>query len=253
MAIYILGDPHLSFSSDKPMDVFGSFWKDHPEKIRTAWKKLIRPEDTVLLAGDLSWAMSLKNAEADLAFFHDLPGKKILLKGNHDYWWETLSKMNHFLEERDWTDFEFLYNNSISCDGVTLCGTRGWDVTAGGEQDHKILQREVQRLEHSLQTAPEELERIAVFHYPPFDGDTAPFEAVLKKYGVRRCYYGHIHGRAARESKPVEKNGILYTLISADALDFTPLLIAPQGKTKQNHQKWNGFWVKVLSYFKGKC
>ena len=253
MAIYVLGDPHLSFSSDKPMDVFGSYWKDHPKKIRKEWKKKVKKKDTVILAGDLSWAMSLKEAEQDLRFLHELPGKKILLKGNHDYWWETVSKMTRFFEERKWDDFEILYNNSILCEGIALCGTRGWEAAGGSEQDEKILQREVQRLEHSLASAPSDRERVVVLHYPPIDGNHAPYEEVLQKYGVRRCYYGHIHGKAARESRPSERNGIFYTLISADGVGFSPQLIPQKGNSKQNDQKMFGFWAKVFSYFKGKC
>ncbi len=253
MAIYVLGDPHLSMSVDKPMDIFGGRWENHPEKIKKAWLERVGAEDTVVLAGDLSWGMSLKEAEADLQFFHDLPGKKILLKGNHDYWWETVSKMNRFFAERGWEDFTFLYNNAVPCEGVTLCGTRGWDPESSSEQDRKLLEREVQRLEHSLQSAPSDKERIVFFHYPPIAGDKAPFESLLKQYGVRRCYYGHIHGKAARESDPFVRDKVLYTLISADALDFLPLLIHPQEENKQNHQKRAGFWAKLLSLFKGKC
>lgn len=253
MAIYVLGDPHLSFTTDKPMDVFGTRWQEHPRKIKEAWLKTVREEDTVVLAGDLSWAMSLKDAEADLRFFHELPGKKILLKGNHDYWWETVAKMERFFEERKWDDFVILHNNMILCEGIALCGTRGWEAAAAGEQDGKILAREVQRLEHSLAAAPADRERVVILHYPPFDGEHAPFAALLKKYGVRRCYYGHIHGRAAAESVPTVRDGVCYTLVSADALNFEPLLIAPEAISKQNHQKKHGFWAKVLSYFKGKC
>lgn len=249
MAIYVLGDPHLSFSADKPMDIFGARWQNHPEKLRAAWLRIVKDSDTVVLAGDLSWAMSLKDAEADLKFFHELPGKKLLLKGNHDYWWETVAKMERFFQERNWQDFEILYNNSVIRDGLALCGTRGWVADASGEQDKKILSREVQRLEHSLQSAPEGFELVVFFHYPPFEGEHTPFAEVLKRYGVCRCYYGHIHGRAAVESKAVMRDGILYTLISADALNFSPLLIP----FKQNEQKTRGFWAKLLSYFKGKC
>ena len=253
MAIFVLGDPHLSFSAQKPMDIFGGRWENHPIKIKEAWLEKVKAEDTVILAGDLSWAMSLKDAEPDLQFFHDLPGKKILLKGNHDYWWETAAKMNRFFQERGWDDFEILHNNSISCEKVTLCGTRGWEPESTGEQDRKILEREVQRLECSLKSAPTGRERVVFFHYPPFGGDRSPFEEVLQRYGVRRCYYGHIHGKAAQETKPIERSGIVYTLISADALNFCPLLIASQPENKQNHQKRAGFWAKLLSYFKGKC
>ncbi|MBQ7935962.1 MAG: metallophosphoesterase [Clostridia bacterium] len=253
MSVFVLGDPHLSFSADKPMDIFGRKWKNHPKKIQKAWKKRVRPEDTVVLAGDISWAMSLKDAEADLAFLHQLPGKKVLLKGNHDYWWETASKMNRFFKERGWEDFTLLYNNCVLTDGVALCGTRGWEVSAGGEQDLKMLERERQRLEHSLQLAPKGYERVVFFHYPPFDGNHAPFLPLLKKYKVRRCYYGHVHGRKAESTKKVRQKRIRFTLISADALDFKPLLVVKRRISHQNCQKNPSFWAKVLSVFKSKC
>lgn len=253
MAIFVLGDPHLSLSTDKPMDVFGARWENHHEKIRKAWLEQVTAADTVVIAGDLSWAMSLREAEADLHFFHELPGKKVLLKGNHDYWWETVAKMNRFFAERNWEDLTILFNNSIPCENVTLCGTRGWEPESTGEQDRKILEREVQRLEHSLRSAPEDRERIVFFHYPPFGGGQEPFREVLQRYGVRRCYYGHIHGPAAWQTQPVEREGITYTLVSADALDFRPHFISPQPENKQNHQKRHGFWEKVLCLFKGKC
>ncbi|MBQ8894510.1 MAG: metallophosphoesterase [Clostridia bacterium] len=253
MAIFVLGDPHLSFSSHKPMDIFGSRWENHHEKIKKAWLEKVSAEDTVVLAGDLSWAMSLKEAEADLRFFHELPGRKVLLKGNHDYWWETVAKMERFLAERKWEDFFFLFNVAIPCEDVVLCGTRGWEPESTSEQDKKLLEREVQRLRHSLEAAGEEKEKIVFFHYPPFGGDQAPYETLLKQYGVRRVYYGHIHGPAALQAGTTVRDGISYTLISADALDFCPLLIHPEPKTNQNNQKRCGFWVKLLSYFKGKC
>ena len=252
MAIFVLGDPHLSLSSDKPMDVFGARWANHADKIKKAWRQQVTDADTVVLAGDLSWAMSLKEAEADLAFFHALPGKKLLLKGNHDYWWDTVSKMNRFFAEREWEDFSFLFNSAVEVEGVSLCGTRGWDLAANGEQDQKILARELQRLEHSLSLG-RGAEKIAFFHYPPFGEGDSPFLPILKKYGVRRCYYGHIHGIKALQTQPQIIDGIEFTLISADALAFSPLKIEFTGKTDQNCQKKVGFWAKVLSLFKSKC
>lgn len=253
MALYVLGDPHLSLSGEKPMDVFGSRWEDHTEKIKKAWLKTVKPEDTVVLAGDISWAMALRDAEADLGFFHALPGKKILLKGNHDYWWETLAKMNRFLEEREWEDFSFLFNNSFVIDGMAICGTRGWEVDSFDAQAQKMIPREVQRLEHSLASAPAEAEKVVFFHYPPVVGEHDPFLSVLKKYGVRRVFYGHLHGPKAAATKPFVQNGMEYTLISADALDFTPLLVPQKGKIQQNRQKKPSFWSKLLTHFGRKC
>lgn len=257
LAIFVLGDPHLSFSADKPMDVFGLRWQNHHKKISKSWQEQVTRADTVVLAGDLSWAISLAEAEADLQFFHDLPGKKVLLKGNHDYWWETAAKMNRFFAEHKWDDFSILYNNAVAADGVYLCGTRGWEPEAAGEQDAKILAREVQRLELSLKAAPPQSQKIVFFHYPPFGGGKEPFKEVLQRFGVRYCYYGHIHGPAARETQPVQCDGITYTLVSADALDFCPLKIEPKeqkmDKSNQNNQKRGSFWAKLLSQFKSKC
>lgn len=253
MALYVLGDPHLSLSGEKPMDVFGPRWEDHAQKIKNAWLEKVKPEDTVVLAGDISWAMALKDAEADLEFFHSLPGKKILLKGNHDYWWETLSKMNRFLEERKWEDISFLFNNSFEADGLVVCGTRGWEVDCFDEQAQKMIPREVQRLEHSLASAKGKGEKVAFFHYPPMAGGQDPFLPILKKYGVRRVFYGHLHGPKAVSTKPFVQNGIKYTLVSADALGFSPLLVPKTEKIQQNRQKIRAFWSKLLSHFGRKC
>ena len=257
MSIYVLGDPHLSFSSHKPMDIFGRKWKNHPKKIEKAWRRKIRPQDTVVLAGDISWAMSLKEAEADLAFLHELPGRKVLLKGNHDYWWETASKMYGFFKERGWHDFVLLHNNYVMAEGIALCGTRGWEVAGGSEQDLKMIERELQRLEHSLQLVPKGVKKIVFFHYPPFDREKAPFLPILKKYKIRRCYYGHVHGPKAKESKKIRQKRITFTLVSADALDFKPKRIVKNrgGKVRfyQKCQKNPSFWAKVLRLFGYKC
>ena len=217
----------------------------------------MRPQDTVVLAGDISWAMSLKEAEKDLDFLHSLPGRKVLLKGNHDYWWETASKMRTFFKERGWDDIVLLHNNFVVADGVALCGTRGWDITAGGEQDLKMQEREYQRLEHSLRCVPKGMKRIVFFHYPPVDEKNEPYLPLLKKYKVRRCYYGHVHGIKAKETKKIRRKGITFTLVSADALDFKPRrILKKRGKkdfSHQNCQKNPSFWGKLLSNFKSKC
>ncbi len=257
MSIFVLGDPHLSFSSDKPMDIFGRKWKNHPQKIKKAWCRKVRAQDTVVVAGDISWAMSLKEAEADLAFLHELPGRKILLKGNHDYWWETASKMYRFFKEKGWHDFVLLHNNYVMAEGIALCGTRGWEVSAGSEQDLKMIEREQQRLETSLQAVPKGVKKLVFFHYPPFDGEKDPFLPILKKYKVRRCYYGHVHGPKAEATKTIRKKRILFTLVSADALNFKPLrIVKNRGKkafSHQNCQKNPSFWAKVLRLFGHKC
>lgn len=254
MALYVLGDPHLSFSVDKPMDIFGARWKNHAEKIKENWIRTVKKEDTVVLAGDLSWGISLNEAKEDLGFLHSLPGKKILLRGNHDYWWETLAKMDRFFKENDWDDFLILQNNCISAEGFAICGTRGWNVDDGSEQDLKILRREAQRLELSLKAAPVGAERIVFFHFPPIGERESPFIPILKKYGVRLCYYGHLHGLKAGNTPIIEKENIQFQLISCDAINFIPKSVSDDfdalfAKINQNSQKNSGFWRKVLSYF----
>ena len=261
MALYVIGDPHLSFSVDKPMDIFGGSWENHPEKLKKAWLETVGPEDTVVLAGDVSWGISLKEAQADFAFLHELPGKKILLKGNHDYWWETASKLRRFFAQQGFDDFELLYNNSISVEGVALCGTRGWEADPETEQDAKMLQREMGRLERSLAAAEPGLTKIVLFHYPPESGDQKPFLPLLKKYDVSLCYFGHLHGLSARKTQFFESDGISFHLISADALAFCPRSITAdladleknQAQSHQNGQKKQGFWAKLLSLIRRKC
>jgi predicted phosphohydrolase len=257
LAIYVLGDPHLSLSGEKPMDIFGARWEKHSEKIKNAWLTTVKEDDTVVLAGDISWAMALKDAQADLGFFHELPGKKILLKGNHDYWWETVAKMTRFFEEKGWDDFLILFNNSYSVEGVSICGTRGWEVDKFDEQAKKMIPREIQRLEHSLANAPKGEEKIVFFHYPPIVGAHNPFMPLLKKYGVKQVFYGHLHGKKAVQTQSFTVKGIEFALISADALGFKPLKISPKSKKtskiQQICQKTARFFAKLLSQFGGKC
>lgn len=220
MALYTMADLHLSFSTGKPMDVFGERWKDHSEKILQRWP--LTEQDTIVLPGDFSWAIDLKELSADMAFLDGLPGKKILSKGNHDYWWETLSKLNRFAE--DYPSISFLYNNSYTVCETGICGTRGWTLEVTDE-DEKILNREVGRLRLSLEKASAPP---AVFlHYPPVFGNLRcdPILKVLKEYSVTECYYGHLHGPAASSAVEGIIDGISFRLVSADHLDFTPLKI----------------------------
>ena len=157
MSIWAISDLHLSFGvKDKPMNIFGENWTNYEEKVRINWNSLIKPEDTVILAGDFSWGMYLSEAKEDFYYLEQLPGKKIMLKGNHDYWWETLSKLNKFKAENGYNTFDFLYNNSYTIENIAICGTKGWekgteDVTA--EQDEKVYNREKERLIRSLESA----------------------------------------------------------------------------------------------------
>ena len=226
MAIFVIADLHLSLgAADKPMDVFEG-WQGYLPKLERNWRTLIAPEDTVVLPGDISWAMSLEDTREDFAFLNALPGKKIILKGNHDYWWTTLNKMNHFLEANGFDTLQILHNTAIQAEGVFLCGTRGWMSDVQGPEDEKILNREIGRLRMSLEAAGEG-EKLAFLHYPPLypgqiEGGLAN---LLKEFGVSRCFYGHLHGVSIRYAVQGEHDGVDYRLISADALNFCPYKI----------------------------
>ncbi len=226
MAIFVIADLHLSLgAADKPMDVFEG-WQGYLPKLERNWRTLIAPEDTVVLPGDISWAMSLEDTREDFAFLNALPGKKIILKGNHDYWWTTLNKMNRFLEANGFDTLQILHNTAIQAEGVFLCGTRGWMSDVQGPEDEKILNREIGRLRMSLEAAGEG-EKLAFLHYPPLypgqmEGGLAN---LLKEFGVSRCFYGHLHGVSIRYAVQGEHDGVDYRLISADALNFCPYKI----------------------------
>ena len=223
MAVYAIGDTHLSLGSDKPMDVFGGGWTGYVEKLKEGFSA-IDPEDTVVLCGDLSWGMSLEEAKQDFAFLNDLPGKKLLLKGNHDYWWNTASKMNKFFQENEFHTLSILHNNCGFYGDVALCGTRGWFYEEErGEHSAKVFNRELMRLEASLKAAGEK-EKICFLHYPPVYQGYCCKEIIelLQKYEVKRCYYGHLHGGSHRFAVCGERDGIHFELIAADYLRFKP-------------------------------
>ena len=225
--LYVIGDLHLSFEADKPMDIFGPGWEDHAEKLRENFK-IVRPEDTTVIAGDLTWGMAIQDCLEDFRFIDALPGKKIILKGNHDFWWSTASKAKKFFDENGLDSIEILNNNAFFTDGVWVCGTRGWFCPTEGGTDHdkKIMAREILRLEASLKAAGEG-EKIAFLHYPPFYGKYYSHEMVelLHDYGVKRCYYGHIHGTGCQYAYEGEADGVEYRLISADHVGFRPVLV----------------------------
>lgn len=228
MAVYAIADLHLSFGADKPMDVF-SGWNDHAQRLEKNWRALVEEGDTVILPGDISWGMSLEQAGADFAFIHRLPGRKILLKGNHDYWWTTRKKMDAFFQEKGWDSLYILHNDAYKAEGIAVCGTRGWFYDAEADADKKILLREVGRLRSSIQAARAlGGEPVVFLHYPPVFADTVCPEIweELLRQGIRRCYYGHIHGYGIRSAFNGEKEGIRLKLISADALSFAPLRIS---------------------------
>lgn len=223
MALYAIGDTHLSFSSNKPMDVFGSLWTDYVEKLRLGFQT-VHPEDTVVLCGDLSWGMSLPEAREDFAFLNALPGKKLLMKGNHDYWWTTANKMQQFFKENGFDTFSLLHNNCHFYGDIALCGTRGWFYEEDrGEHSAKIFNRELIRLETSLKAGGDR-EKICFLHYPPVYHGYRCQEIVdlLERYGVTRCYYGHLHGGSHRFAVTGMQGSVEYQLVAADYLRFCP-------------------------------
>ena len=224
MALYTIGDLHLSLGSDKPMDVFGEGWSNYVERIREGFSEL-GSEDVTVLCGDLSWAMGLEEAREDFAFLNALPGKKILLKGNHDYWWNTASKMKRFFAENGLDTMEILHNNCLFYGDIALCGTRGWfyELDNQGTHDEKVLLREVGRLETSLKAAGER-EKLCFLHYPPiYQGYECPeILRLLKEYGAKACYYGHLHGASHRRAIEGTRNGTLFSLVAGDFLGFVP-------------------------------
>ncbi|HIT30662.1 MAG TPA: metallophosphoesterase [Candidatus Scatomorpha stercoravium] len=227
MALYAIGDLHLSLGSDKPMDVFGGRWSGYVDKLREGFAGLTE-EDTTVLCGDLSWGMSLAEAREDFLFIDRLPGRKIVLKGNHDYWWSTASAAYKFFAANGISTIEILNNNCLLYGETALCGTRGWfyEEERGSEHDRKIMLRELGRLEASLKAAGER-EKIAFLHYPPkFAAYECPeILEMLGRYGVKECYYGHIHGKGCSAAFRGVKNGVKYELVSADQLMFRPLRV----------------------------
>ena len=227
MALYAIGDLHLSLGADKPMDIFGGAWVGYMDKLREGLS-VIKEDDTTVLMGDLSWALDLPQAREDFAFINAIPGRKIILKGNHDYWWSTLSKFQKFCGENGFTDMHILNNNHFVYGNTAICGTRGWfyEEERSGEHDGKVFKRELLRLEASLQSAGE-MEKLVFLHYPPkYKGYECPeIIALLEKYGVRRCFYGHLHGASHGLAMEGVWDGVEYKLLSADRLNFRPWLV----------------------------
>ena len=229
MALYAIGDLHLSIRAEKPMDVFGGPWMNYMEKLEQGIS-VIRPEDTTVLLGDLSWALDLDSAVDDFDWINRIPGKKIILKGNHDYWWSTAAKFNHFCAANGFTDQLILNNNHYVYEGYAICGTRGWffEEERSGTHDEKVFRRELIRLETSLKSAGD-LPKIVFLHYPPkYKGyECVEIIDLLKKYGVRRCFYGHLHGASQKLAMEGVWDGIEYRLVAADYLNFCPFTVIP--------------------------
>lgn len=225
MALYAIGDTHLSLTCNKPMDVFGGAWENYVDKLLEGFSR-VQPEDTVVLCGDLSWGMSLEQAQADFAFLNALPGRKILLKGNHDYWWNTASKMNRFFEENGFSTLSILHNNCYFYGDTALCGTRGWFYEETGSQ--KVFNRELIRLETSLKAAGEK-EKLCFLHYPPqYQGYVCrEIIELLERYDVKTCCYGHLHGGSHRLAIEGLRGGVEYRLVAADYVHFRPVQLLP--------------------------
>ena len=224
VSLFTISDLHLSFGADKPMNIFRG-WDNHTERIEANWRRLVRDEDTVILPGDFSWSLKLADTAPDFAFLHALPGKKLILKGNHDLWWSTSKKINDFLSENGFDSIKTIFNNCSVAEGRAICGTRGWFYDDSG--DKKVLLREAGRLEASITAAKATGLPILVFlHYPPVYGDSVCYEIfdILKRHGIGTVYHGHIHGGGYHKSVS-EFDGIRFKLVSCDCVDFTPICI----------------------------
>lgn len=234
MSLYVIGDTHFSSVRNKPMDVFGGKWLNYDKKLIDSIGECMTENDTLVICGDFSWGMSLDDTISDFKLLDSFPGKKYLLKGNHDYWWDTVSKMKNFFKNNNITSIDFLHNNFFTYnEKIVLCGTRGWmyDIRDPSSKDDKIFKREVQRLRQSLETSKNnafDKEIVCFLHYPPIfrDYEINEFTDILMEYGVKRCYYGHLHADSIKYAFTGEKKGIQYFLVSADSVDFKPVLIS---------------------------
>lgn len=227
MALYAIGDLHLCLGAPKPMDIFGGAWVGYMDKLKEGLS-VIGPEDTTVLLGDLSWALGLEEAQADFAWIDAIPGRKIILKGNHDYWWTTAAKFYRFCQENDFHDQWILNNNCYYYEDFAICGTRGWffEEEKSGTHDEKVFRRELLRLEASLKAAGDR-EKLVFLHYPPrYRGYECPeILELLERYGVRSCCYGHLHGESHKLALQGPFNGVDYRLVAADYVDFKPVTV----------------------------
>ena len=224
MALYAIGDLHLCLGAPKPMDIFGGAWVGYMEKLREGLS-IIKPDDTTVLLGDLSWSLDLQNARSDFAWINKIPGRKIILKGNHDYWWRTAAKFTKFCQENGFEDLYLLNNNCYDYDGYAFCCTRGWffEEERSGQHDEKVFKRELIRLETSLKAAGDK-PKLVFLHYPPrYKGyECAEILQLLKKYDVRRCFYGHLHGGSHKLAMEGLWDGVDFKLTASDYLGFKP-------------------------------
>ena len=227
MALYAIGDLHLCLGVSKPMDIFGGNWVGYMDKLTEGMSR-ITPDDTTVLLGDLSWALDLAGAKADFSWIDQIPGRKIIIKGNHDYWWSTASKFYKFCQEHGFSDQLILNNNHYEYGEWALCGTRGWffEEDVSGQHDEKVFRRELLRLETSLKSAGDR-PKMVFLHYPPrYKGYECPeILELLQKYEVRRCFYGHLHGPSHKLAMEGLWDGVEYRLVAADFLNFMPFTV----------------------------
>ena len=239
MSIYAMADLHLPLSVNKPMDIFGARWTDYVNKIKKNWCAVVNDDDTVIIPGDISWAINLEEAKKDFEFIESLPGKKLLGKGNHDFWWTTMAKNRKFLDDNGFKSIDFLHNNAYLIEDFIICGTRGWYVdeklqnTKNDAEYEKIVLREASRLKMSIEEAislrGDSNKQILVFlHFPPVFNSFICDQIVdvLCEYGIKNCYFGHIHG-VYNVPKSFVYRDINFTLISADYLNFVPMIVMP--------------------------
>ncbi len=230
MALFAIADLHLPLGIDKPMDIFGKKWENYVERLFENWQSIVKPEDTVVLPGDFSWATYLEESKADFDFLNNLNGRKILLKGNHDYWWTTMNKLKEFVNKNGYENIEFLQNNSFEYNGISICGSRGWSTPMGkmSEEDQKIYDREIGRLELSVKSAKKPDNIIVFTHFPPIlkDYRENAMADFLKNHNIKKCVFGHIHSSGIKNAFEGEFDGTEYMLVSCDYREFMPVKIA---------------------------
>lgn len=231
MAIFAISDLHLSLNGEKPMDIFGSKWDNYVEKMANNWNSVVTEDDLVIIPGDISWAMYLQDTTKDLEYINNLNGKKVLIRGNHDYWWTTLNKMEKFILENKFDTISFLKNTAFIWEDTAICGTRGWSIADenSSEDDKKIYQRERQRIVLSLEDARMQKPKsiIVAMHYPPKENNSVSsgFMDILENYNVEQCIFGHLHGGSHKNAPAGDESGIKLRLVACDYTDFTPVLI----------------------------
>lgn len=231
MAIFAISDLHLPLGVNKPMDVFGSKWSNYVERLRDNWQKIVSDDDIVILPGDISWATYLEDSVKDFEYINSLSGRKVIVKGNHDYWWTTMNKLNMFMKNHDFNSIDFIHNTSVLYGDTAICGTRGWNIAHedSSDEDKKIFMREKQRMILSLEDAKSKgaKEIIAAMHYPPVErgGVNFDFIDIFNEYGVKKCIYGHLHAAAQSYAVQGDIRGVELKLVSCDYLKFIPKLI----------------------------